>query len=183
MYETITRRTRGSGRASGVCVVVVLAVIGLGACGSADDAPGRTAPSSTPTPSTVAVAVRHEFAAAVAARDLERLVATFADDVEVIGPVFDEPFVGRPTAERLFAVLAETFADIRVTTEAHSAEHTIVGFDARVGGFDVQVVDTLTFDASGRIRRLVVTMRPLEGTSALAAAVAPHLPAIRGSGA
>jgi ketosteroid isomerase-like protein len=141
----------------------------LSACGG-DAADGDDRAALPPT----------AFRDAVEARDLDALVATFADDIRLYSPVLPDPFVGRERVARLFAVLIDVFQDIRISDEFQAQGVYVLAFDARVDGEEVFVVDLLRFDDTGKIAEFVVTMRPLPGIHALAAAVAPHLPDING---
>jgi hypothetical protein len=48
-------------------------------------------------------------------------------------------------------------------------------FRGRVGGLELQGIDLISLDASGRIRRLDVPMRPINAVSALRDAIAPRM--------
>jgi hypothetical protein len=48
-------------------------------------------------------------------------------------------------------------------------------FRGRVGGLELQGIDLISLDASGRVRRLDVPMRPINAVSALRDAIAPRM--------
>jgi hypothetical protein len=146
------------------------AIVALVACGD-----GRS--SSDGAESSPLTAFRD----AVAARDLDALIGTFADDIRLYSPVLSDPFVGRDRVARLFGVLVNVFQDIQIENEFRSNDRYALAFHARVASEEVLVVDLLRFDAEGKIEEFVVTMRTLPGIQALAAAVAPHLPEINGA--
>jgi hypothetical protein len=118
------------------------------------------------------------FRDAVATRDLDALLATLADDVELYSPVLIEPFVGYTRVSRLFGVLVDVFEEIEITDDYEAEGRYALSFTARVGSEDIRIVDLLRFDDEGKIKEIIVTARPLAGIQALAAAVAPHLPEI-----
>jgi hypothetical protein len=147
------------------------------ACGDSAAQPrasGSTATASTPTTLLPPTA----FVDAVRTRDLDALVATFADDIALYSPILEEPFVGRARVSRLFGVLVDVFGEIAITDEIATPGRFVLGFTTSVGDEALHVVDLLTFDADGLIKTFVVTTRLLAGTQALATAVAPHLAAI-----
>lgn len=148
----------------------------LAACTLAMSACGGDASSADEVPTLPPTAFRD----AVEARDLDAIIATFADDIRLYSPVLPDPFVGRERVARLFGVLIKVFEDIRIGDEFDAEGRYVLTFDARIGTEEVFVADLLRFDETGRIAEFVVTMRPLPGILALAAAVAPHLPEING---
>ncbi len=162
------------GRRAGALVAALVAIASMTACGGAPGAGSesdRSSPAATPT--TLAPGA---FADAVRARDLEAIRATLAEDIELYGPVFAEPFVGRAQVGGLFGVLLEAFDGVEITDEVASGGRFVLRFRAEVGGEPIEVVDLLSFDDDGRIETFTVTARPLAGIQALAAAVGPHLP-------
>jgi hypothetical protein len=79
----------------------------------------------------------------------------------------------------------ETFEDFRYTDELEGATAHALVFAARVGSKEIQGIDLLRFDDSGRIRDFTVLVRPLSATIALAEAMGPkvaHLKASRANG-
>jgi len=118
----------------------------------------------------------------VEARDLEAMIAEFAESAVLHSPVTFEPFEDRAVIRQLLSILLEVFRDFRYTDELEAADGTrALVFEARVGDRDLQGVDLLRFDSSGRIRDLTVMVRPRSALEALMAAVAPRLAALRGA--
>jgi len=56
----------------------------------------------------------------------------------------------------------------------------VLMFEARVGERDVQGVDILRYDGEGKIREMVVMIRPMSGVNALAEAMQRQLEAATG---
>lgn len=171
---TTAARASTLGRRATALVAALVVAASLTGCGGASDTGSRgdrSSPAATPT--TLAPGA---FADAVRARDLEAIRATLAEDIELYGPVFAEPFVGRAQVGNLFGVLLQVFEGVEIIDEVVSGDRFALAFRAEVGGQPIEVVDLLSFDDDGRIETFTVTARPLDGVQALAAAVAPHLP-------
>lgn len=118
------------------------------------------------------------FRRAVEARDLERIMALFAEGAVLHSPVTFQPFEGRPAIRRLIAILLEVFEDFHYTDELAAADGTkALVFRARVGNRDVEGLDLLRFDATGLIRDLTVMVRPRSALEALLAEVGSRLTA------
>ncbi len=105
------------------------------------------------------------------------MVACLAPDVVFHSPVTFRPYVGIEAVSALLGVVFETFEDFRYTDELEGDEICALVFEARVGDREVQGVDLLRFDDSGRISELTVMVRPLSAVTALAEAVGPRLAA------
>jgi hypothetical protein len=68
------------------------------------------------------------------------------------------------------------FEDFRYTDELDAEDGTMaLVFQAAVGGRELQGVDLLRFDETGRVRELTVLVRPMSGLQALMEAVGPRL--------
>jgi hypothetical protein len=121
------------------------------------------------------------FRKAVEARDLEGMMATFAEDAVLHSPVTFKPFEGRAAIRRLLAILFEIFQDFQYTDELEAEDGTkALVFNARVGDRDLQGLDLIRFDGSGLIRGLTVMVRPRSALEALLAEVGPRLADSRG---
>ncbi|MGD8696303.1 MAG: hypothetical protein PVJ12_04260, partial [Gammaproteobacteria bacterium] len=91
-------------------------------------------------------------------------------------PVSFQPFRGKKAIGGLLFVLMEVFEDFRYTDELDAEDGTqALVFQAGVGGRELQGVDLLRFDDTGRIRELTVLVRPMSGLQALMEAVGPRL--------
>jgi hypothetical protein len=122
------------------------------------------------------------FRSAVEARDLEGMMATFAEDAVLHSPVTFKPFEGRAMIGQLLAILLETFRDFQYTDELEAEDGTrALVFNARVGDRALQGLDLIRFDGSGLIRDLTVMVRPRSALEALLAEVGPRLAESRGA--
>jgi hypothetical protein len=122
----------------------------------------------------------HPFRVAVESRDLDAMAGTLADDVVLWSPLAFEPFRGKLTVMRLLDVLmTEVFEDFHYTDELGNVDavHGLV-FRARIGAREVQGLDLLRHDESGRIGDFTVMVRPATALQALAEAVGPHYASI-----
>ncbi len=127
---------------------------------------------------------RHTFRKAVEAHRLEDMIACFRDDARLNSPVSFKPFEGRPAIAGLLTILTEVFEDFRYTDELEAGDGTLaLVFRARVGEREVEGLDLIRFDESGRIRDFTVMVRPRSALEALLQAVAPRLAAAQAGGA
>jgi hypothetical protein len=114
----------------------------------------------------------HAFRAAVESRDPERLSECLAEEVTFLSPVVFRPYEGR---ELVATILTEgamrVFEDFRYLDRLEEGDTATLTFAARVGDRDVHGLDLLRFDHDGRVRQLMVMVRPLSGLTALAEAM------------
>jgi hypothetical protein len=119
----------------------------------------------------------HAFRAAVERRDIDAAVALLADDAVFRSPAVFKPYAGKETVATILRTVFTVFEDFRYTDELASAEdgvHALV-FEARVGERQLQGLDLIRPDASGRIAELTVMVRPASGLMALAERMGPAL--------
>ena len=117
------------------------------------------------------------FRSAIENRDLQGMVDTLADDVQFHSPAKFSPFTGKSAVGALLQVLMQhVFDEFSYTDELASADglHGLV-FQARVGERQVQGIDLLRFDDTGKIREFTVMLRPRSGLDAVMNAVNQHL--------
>ena len=107
----------------------------------------------------------HAFTAAVAARDLDALVATLAPDVVLHSAVTAAPFRGREVLADLYASLFESFDDLRVVDEFESGSTHAFFWEGRMDGRYVAGADRMRLDADGRVCEITIVGRPLSGLS------------------
>ena len=113
------------------------------------------------------------FTAAVESRDQSALTAALAEDVSFRSPVVFRAYEGRDLVATILGEGAmKVFEDFRYTDKLESADTAALIFEARVGDRDVQGLDLLRFDGEGKVRELVVMVRPMSGLNALGAAMA-----------
>jgi len=119
----------------------------------------------------------HPFRAAVEARDMDAAVALLGDDVVFRSPVAFKPYRGRAAVAPILHAVLQVFEDFRYVREigsADAADHALV-FRARVGDQQIEGCDLLHIDDRGSIVELVVMVRPLTATLALAKAMEAQL--------
>ena len=111
------------------------------------------------------------FRAAVEARDHPALVATLAEDVVFRSPAVFKAYEGRDAVGFVLGGALKVFEDFRYTAELSDGDREVLMFEARVGDRELQGADFLLLDADGRVKELVVMVRPLSGLTALAEAM------------
>jgi limonene-1,2-epoxide hydrolase len=119
----------------------------------------------------------HPFRAAVEARDIDAAVALLGDDVVFRSPVAFKPYRGRAAVAPILHAVLRVFEDFRYVREIGAdgaADHALV-FQARVGDQQIEGCDFLHAGDDGSIDELVVMVRPLSGTLALARAMEAEL--------
>jgi ketosteroid isomerase-like protein len=117
------------------------------------------------------------FKAAAEAKDFSAAVDVFADDVVFRSPVVFKPYEGRDALLVLLGAVVRVFEDFRYVEQVETGDTATLIFEARVGEREVQGVDILRFDADGRVREMIVMVRPMSGVHALAEAMQRQLEA------
>jgi hypothetical protein len=121
----------------------------------------------------------HPFRAAVEARDIDAAVALLAEDVVFRSPVAYQPYQGRAAVAPILHAVIQVFEEVRYVREIgapDAADHALV-FRARIGAQRIEGADFLHTGETGAIDELVVMVRPLSGTLALAEAMKARLAA------
>ena len=119
--------------------------------------------------------MRHPFADAVLADDLDAALATLADDVVFRSPAVHRPYRGKAQVEELLRLVATVFENFRYTAEWRDGRTTILFFEANVGDRELQGIDLLEENQEGLVERFTVMIRPLSGLQAVAAAMSARL--------
>jgi len=114
----------------------------------------------------------HRFGRAVAAGDDDAALAVLADDVEFRSPAVYKPYRGKDAVAPILRAVATVFENFRYTNEWRDGRTTILFFEANVGDRELQGIDVLDDDDSGRVAKLTVMIRPLSGLQAVATAMA-----------
>jgi ketosteroid isomerase-like protein len=113
------------------------------------------------------------FKGAVKAEDPEALTETLAEDVVFRSPAVFKPFEGKQVVAAIITQGAmKVFEDFRYTDQLEDGDTAALIFSARVGDRKLDGLDVLRFDADGKVRELMVMVRPLSGLNALAEAMA-----------
>jgi hypothetical protein len=117
------------------------------------------------------------FKAAAEAKDFSAASELFAEDVVFRSPVVFKPYEGREALMVLLGAVSRVFEDFRYVDQVESGDAATLVFEARVGDRELQGVDILRFDAEGRVRGMIVMVRPMSGMHALAEAMQRQLEA------
>jgi hypothetical protein len=118
------------------------------------------------------------FRAAAEAKDFSAASELFAEDVVFRSPVVFKPYEGREALMVLLGAVSRVFEDFRYVDQVESGDAATLVFEARVGDRELQGVDILRFDAEGRVREMIVMVRPMSGMHALAEAMQAQLDAV-----
>ena len=119
----------------------------------------------------------HPFRAAIEAGDHETAIAMLHDDVVFRSPVVHRPYEGKATTAHILRHVVEVFEDFRYVDQVVEGDRAVLFFAAHVGDRDLEGIDSLTFDADGRITAFTVMVRPLSGLIPLAQAMQARLEA------
>ena len=117
------------------------------------------------------------FRAAAEAKDFSAVDELFSEQVVFRSPVVFKPYEGREAISVLLAAVVQVFEDFRYVDQVETGDTAVLVFSARVGDREVDGVDILRFDSEGRIRELMVMVRPMSGMNALAEAMQARLAA------
>lgn len=115
------------------------------------------------------------FRKAAEAKDFESAADLFSDEVVFRSPAVFKPYEGKDALGIVLAAVAQVFEDFRYTDQIESGDTATLLFEARIGDRELNGVDVLRFDEAGRIRELIVMVRPLSGLNALVEAMGQKL--------
>ena len=107
----------------------------------------------------------HPFAAAVAGRDLDAVMANLAPEPVLYSAITSTRFEGREVLRDLYASVIEAFDEVRVVDELQNDDTYAFFWEGRIDGRFVAGVDRLRFDSDGRVREITIMGRPLAGLS------------------
>jgi hypothetical protein len=125
----------------------------------------------------------HPYGQALAARDLDGLVALLADDVVFHSPVINDPgFEGRKSVAALHAMILNAITVDEYTDELGDERTRILVANGRVLGKPIKGTYVLDLNADGKIREIWVMVRPLTGVVAIAEAIGSQLAERQGPG-
>jgi ketosteroid isomerase-like protein len=108
------------------------------------------------------------FRAAAESKDFSALDELFAEDVTFKSPVVFKPYEGRAAVATLLGAVVQIFEDFRYTDQVETGDVATLAFSARVGDRELDGIDHLRFDSEGRVREMLVYVRPMSGMHALA---------------
>ena len=113
------------------------------------------------------------FTQAVEAEDPQALTDALAEEVVFRSPAVFKPYEGRSVVSAILTQGAmRVLEDFRYTDKLEEGEVATLLFEARVGDRLLNGLDVLRFDEAGKVRELMVMVRPLSGLNALADAMA-----------
>ena len=116
------------------------------------------------------------FRRGVESKDVAVMMEAFADGAVLHSPITFKPFEGKEAIARLLGILREVFQDFRYTDELTAEDGTkALIFRTRVGDRDVEGLDLIRFDDTGRIRDFTVMVRPRSAVEALLREVSSRL--------
>ena len=111
----------------------------------------------------------------VAERDVEALGEILCDDVSLGVPPYWPRIESAKIAQHLLGIVIRTIEDFTYHREWWKGSELALEFTGHVGDLDLQGVDLISLDESGRVRSLDVAMRPLNAISALQKVIAPQM--------
>jgi ketosteroid isomerase-like protein len=117
------------------------------------------------------------FCAAIAAGDVDGVIATMAEDAEMVTPLSSRTVIrGRDDLRVVFAAFLPTLSrDLHWRLRVGNADTTVAVADARLGGVRVEDAMLIEQDADGRIRRVTPHVRPWLGLTVSAFVLGPKL--------
>lgn len=115
------------------------------------------------------------FRAAAESKDFSKLEELFSPEVEFRSPAVFKPYEGHDALKVLLGAVAEVFEDFRYVDQVETDDTAVLVFEARVGDRELNGVDVLRFGEDGKVREMMVMIRPLSGLNALAEQMAQRL--------
>lgn len=107
------------------------------------------------------------FRRAVEAKDLSRLEELFSPEVVFRSPAVFKPYEGLDALRLLLGAVAEVLEDLRYVDQVETGDTAVLIFHARTGDRELDGVDILRFGDDGRVREMMVMIRPLSGLNAV----------------
>jgi ketosteroid isomerase-like protein len=105
----------------------------------------------------------HAFTAALAARDIDALVATLAPEAVLYSAITNTPFEGREVLADIYSSLFEGFEELRVTDRFQGGDTHVFFWEGRIDGRFVAGADRFRVDDAGQVREITIVGRPLTG--------------------
>jgi hypothetical protein len=117
----------------------------------------------------------HPFRRAAEAKDLDLLVETLREDVELHSPILFRGFEGRDVVAQVLTHVAATLEGLTYVDELHEGNSVALRFKANVGDRELEGIDFLELDDDGRVAVLTVFMRPMSALKAFNEQMAERL--------
>ena len=111
------------------------------------------------------------FRSAAERKDFSSFEEIFTEDVLFRSPAVFSPYEGRDAVGMVLTAVARVFEDFRYTDQVETGDTAILAFSATVSGRELDGIDLLRFGTDGKIREMVVYIRPFSGLTALAEAM------------
>ncbi len=108
-------------------------------------------------------------------RDVAALAPLLAPDVELGAPPYWDALRGAALVQHLLGLIVETIEGFTYHREWRAGSELALEFRGRVGELELQGIDLISLDATGRIRRFDVPMRPVNAVIALRDAIKPRM--------
>jgi hypothetical protein len=123
------------------------------------------------------------YRAAAEARDVEAMLACMRDDVVLKSPITDRfTFAGKRQLRELLEDVHAVVAEPAFREDAGDGRTRVLVLSGRVGRQRFDEVLLIALDDDGLIARMELSIRPLPGLTALAAALGPRVARRRGRG-
>ena len=120
------------------------------------------------------------FRAAAEAKDFSAVDELFTEEVTFRSPVVYKPYEGRDALLMLLSAVVQVFENFRYTGQVEHGDTATLLFKAEVNGKELDGIDVLRFAEDGRIRELMVMVRPMSGMHALAEEMRARLERVTG---
>lgn len=111
----------------------------------------------------------------VADRDAAGLRGILAEDVSLGAPPYWNRFEGVPLVAHLLDMILHTVEEFAYHREWRDGPELALEFRGRVGDLELQGVDLISVDPTGKLRRIDVVIRPANAVAVLTEIVAPRM--------
>lgn len=101
-------------------------------------------------------------------RDLARIDDFLTEETELCSPAFWTPKKGRAYVGTVLRAVVSGVENFRYTGEWAGDGRLVLEFQGEVGGVALKGIDIVSLDAEGRIARIEVLVRPMNGLAAIA---------------
>jgi SnoaL-like domain len=108
----------------------------------------------------------HPFRRAAEAKDLGQMTEALREDVVLHSPILFRGFEGREIVSQVLTHVAATLEDLAYTDELVEGNTVCLRFKANVGDRELEGIDFLELDETGKVAELTVFMRPLSAITA-----------------
>ena len=115
------------------------------------------------------------FQRAASTGDAALMAGILAHDVAFFSPAVHRPYEGHHAVMTVLAAALRVLHPLEYIDAVVSDERAVLFFRAEVDGKRVEGIDALRFDDEGRVRELLVMIRPLSALNAVVEAMAREL--------